>query len=130
MNCGSKFNAIHMATLEKIKPPPSGSPSSPPSATTGSSNPFPTEVAMTLMTTAGKPRLRKPPRNPLVLGTIWHCPVIINLAMPMPLLMIERASVMATEGDMLSFDTNRQIRMWIWGIDSKYGSENKIEYFS
>ena len=103
-----------MATLEKIKPPPQ-----PPSATTGSSNPFPTKVAMTLKTTAGKPRLRKPSRNPLVLGTILHGPVFINLAMPKLPLKIERTSVMVTEPDMLSFDANRQIRMRIWGSDSK-----------
>jgi hypothetical protein len=43
--------------------------------------------------------------------------------MPKLPLKIETASVMATEPDILSFDANRQIRMRIWGIDSKYGSE-------
>ena len=131
MNCGSKFNAIHMATLEKTKPPPR------PDATTGSNNPFPTKVAMTLNTTVGKPRLTKPSRNPLVLGTILHGPVFINLAMPKPPLKIERASVMRTDPEMISlmglsspFDISRQIRMCICGIDSKKGSEKNLEYFS
>ena len=88
MNCGSKFNAIHMAALEKIKPSPL------PYATAGSNNPFPTKVAMTLNTTAGKPRLTKPSRNPLVLGTILQGPVLaMNLAIPNPPLKIERASL-------------------------------------
>ena len=107
MNCGSKFNAIQMATLEKIKPLPRAfrnsvmgrahpAPTlaaSRPSATTGSNNPFPTKVAITLNTTAGKPRLTKPSMNPLVLGTILQGPVFMNLAMPNPPLKIERASV-------------------------------------
>ena len=101
MNCGSKFNAIHMAALEKIKPLPwlvffqayaSGAPL--PYASAGSNNPFPTKVAMTLNTTAGKPRLTKPSRNPLVLGTILQGPVLaMNLAIPNPQLKIERASL-------------------------------------
>ena len=91
MNCGSKFNAIHMATLEKIKP------SRISCATTGSNNPFPTKVAITLNTTAGKPRLTKPSRNPLVLGTILQGPVFINLAIPKPPLKIEKASEMKTD---------------------------------
>ena len=91
MNCGSKFNAIHMATLEKIKPLPK------PSATVGSNNPFPTKVAITLNTTAGKPRLTKPSRNPLVLGTILQGPVFMNLAIPNPPLKIERASETKTD---------------------------------
>ena len=105
-----------MATLEKIKPPP------PPSATTGSINPFPTKVAMTLNITAGKPRLTKPSRNPLVLGTILQGPVFINLAIPKPPLKIERASVTKTDRDNGAnslFDTTRQSTMWIWGMDSK-----------
>ena len=91
MNCGSKFNAIHMATLEKIKPPP------PPSATTGSINPFPTKVAMTLKITARKPRLAKPSRNPPVMGTILQGPFFMNLAIPNPPLNIDSASVMKTD---------------------------------
>ena len=120
MNCGNKFNAIHMATLEKTKP------LGPPYATTGSINPFPTNVAMTLSTTAGKPRLTKPSMNPLVLGTILHGPVFINLAIPNPPLKIDSVSVKRTDLDIPSkFDTSRQIRIWIWGIDSKKGSEKK-----
>mgnify|MGYP007048911862 CR=1 FL=1 len=90
MNCGSKFNAIHMATLEKIKPSPLRY------ATADSRNPFPTNVAMTLKTTTGKPRLTKPSRNPLVLGTILQGPVFMNLAIPNPPLKIESASVTKT----------------------------------
>ena len=124
MNCGSKFNAIHMAALEKIKPAP------PSSATTVSDNPFPTKVAMMLNTTAGKPRLTKPSINPLVLGIILQGPVFMNLAIPNPPLKIERASVKGTDPDHttsggVAFDVIRQIRMWIWGMDSKYGSEKK-----
>ena len=85
MNCGSKFNAIHMATLEKFKPPG-------PDATTGSNNPFPTKVVMILNITAGKPRLTKPSRNPLVWGTILQGPVFMNLAIPNPPLKIEMTS--------------------------------------
>ena len=81
-----------MATLEKTNPP---APPLPPklSATTGSNNPFPTKVAMILNITAGKPRLTKPSRNPLVWGTILQGPVFMNLAIPKPLLKIERTSV-------------------------------------
>ena len=113
MNCGSKFNAIHMATLEKIKP------FGPPTATAGSNNPFPTNVAMMLNTTAGKPRLTKPSRNPLVLGIILDGPVFRNLAIPNPPLKTDRARVRGTDPDFPAFDTSRQIRMWIWGMDSK-----------
>ena len=118
MNCGSKFNAIHMATLEKTKP------LGPPYATVGSNNPFPTKVAITLNTTAGKPRLTKPSRNPLVLGIILQGPVFMNLAIPNPPLKIERASVKGNDPENVSlgcvlFDTSRHIRMWIWGMDSK-----------
>ena len=66
-------------------------------ATVGSNNPFPTKVAITLNMTAGKPRLTKPSRNPLVLGTILQGPVFMNLAIPNPPLKIERASVMGTD---------------------------------
>ena len=127
MNCGSKFNAIHIATLETLKLQSCTS-----CATTGSNNPFPTKVAITLNTTGGKPRLTKPSRNPLVLGTILQGPVFMNLAMPNPPLKIERASVKGTDPDHttsggVAFDVIRQIRMWIWGMDSKYGSEkNRI----
>ena len=77
MNCGSKLNPIHMMTLAKIIP-------SAPSTTTGSINPFPRMVAIALSTTAGKPRLTNPSRNPLLLGTILHGPVFRNLAIPNP----------------------------------------------
>ena len=101
MNCGSKFNAIHMATLEKIKSPLPIRISvvrvNDLLATIGSNNPFPTKVAITLNTTAGKPRLTKPSRNPLVLGIILQGPVFMNLAIPNPPLKIERASVMGTD---------------------------------
>ena len=80
-----------MATLEKIKPPP------PPSATTGSINPFPTKVAMTLNITAGKPRLTMPSRNPPVMGNILQGPVFMNLAIPNPPLNIDSASEMKTD---------------------------------
>ena len=116
MNCGSKFNAIHMAALEKIKPAP------PSSATTVSDNPFPTKVAMMLNTTAGKPRLTKPSINPLVLGIILQGPVFMNLAIPNPPLKIERANVTKTDAgtsSCVAFDITRQSTMWIWGIDSK-----------
>ena len=125
MNCGSKFNAIHIATLETLKLQSCTS-----CATTGSNNPFPTKVAITLNTTAGKPMLTKPSRNPLVLGTILQGPVFMNLAMPNPPLKIERASVKGTEplnAFALLFDISRHIRMWIWGMDSKKGSiKNRI----
>ena len=125
MNCGSKFNAIHIATLETLKLQSCTS-----CATTGSNNPFPTKVAITLNTTAGKPMLTKPSRNPLVLGTILQGPVFMNLAMPNPPLKIERASVKGTDPENdsgLLFDTIRHIRTWIWGMDSKYGSgKNRI----
>ena len=103
-----------MRTSEKIKPPG-------PDATTGSNIPFPTKVVITLNTTAEKPRLTKPSRNPLVLGTILQGPVFMNLAIPNPPLKIERASVKGTDPDriQLEFDTSRHIRTWIWGMDSK-----------
>ena len=78
-----------MATLETTNPPVSVRLS----ATTGSNNPFPTKVAMILNITDGKPRLTKPSRNPLVWGTILQGPVFMNLAIPKPLLKIERTSV-------------------------------------
>ena len=110
-----------MATLETIKP------LRPQKATTGSNNPFPTKVAMMLNTTAGKPRLTKPSRNPLVLGIILDGPVFRNLAIPNPPLKIDRPSVKGTDPDIMSlFDIIRQIRMWIWGMDSKKGSEKKL----
>ena len=105
-----------MATLEKIKRAPR------PYATTGSNNPFPTNVAMTLNTTAGKPRLTKPSRNPLVQGTILQGPVFMNLAIPTPPLKIERANVTKTDAGTspcVAFDITRQSTTWIWGIDSK-----------
>ena len=89
MNCGSKFNAIHMATLEKIKPTVT--------VTTASKHPFPTKVAITLNTTVGKPRLTKPSRNPLVLGIILQGPVFMNLAIPNPPVKIEKTSEMITD---------------------------------
>ena len=63
--------------------------------------------------TAGKPRLTKPSRNPLVLGTILHGPVFINLAIPNPPLKVERASVMGTDPDnkLSPFDTIRKVRI-------------------
>ena len=55
----------------------------------------------------------------------------MNLVIPNPPLKIEKASVKGTDPDIpLLFDTSRQIRTWIWGIDSKKGSEKKIEYIS
>ena len=75
---------------------------------------------MMLNTSAGKPRLTKPSRNPLVLGIILDGPVFRNLAIPNPPLKTDRARVRGTDPDTgLSFDTIRQIRMWIWGMDSK-----------
>ena len=105
-----------MATFEKNKPLRPYS-----DATVGSNNPFPTKVAITLNTTDGKPRLTKPSRNPLVLGTILQGPVFMNLAIPNPPLNTDKASVKGTTDPDItfSFDTSRQMRMWIWGMDSK-----------
>ena len=106
-----------MATLETTNPPVSVRLS----ATTGSNNPFPTKVAMILNITDGKPRLTKPSRNPLVWGTILQGPVFMNLAIPNPPLNTDKASVKGTTDPDItfSFDTSRQMRMWIWGMDSK-----------
>ena len=66
-----------MTTLAKMIP-------SVPSTTTGNINPFPRRVAIALKTTAGKPRLTNPSRNPLLLGIILQGPVFRNLAIPNP----------------------------------------------
>ena len=76
---------------------------------------------MTLSTTDGKPKLTKPSRNPLVLDNILQGPVFRNLAIPNPPLNTEKASLKGTTDPDItfSFDTSRQMRMWIWGMDSK-----------
>ena len=81
-----------MATLEKTNPPALLLTLKLP-ATTGSNNPFPTKVAMILSITAGKPRLTKPSRNPLLWGTILQCTVFMNLAIPKPQVKIEKTSL-------------------------------------
>ena len=81
MKFGTKFNPTHMATLEKIKPPEIKVSLS---ANTGSVNPFPTRVAITLNTTAGKPRLTNPSKIPVVLGIILKGLVFRNFATPNP----------------------------------------------
>ena len=84
-----------------------------------------------LNTTTGKPRLTKPSKYPLFLGIIWQIPVFKNVAIPNPPLKTDKKSETKTvTGMSSSFDTSRQIRMWICGVDSKNGSERNIEYVS
>ena len=98
-----------MTTLRNLKPWRKSS------ATMANINPFPSRVARTLNTTAGNPRLIKPPKKPLVSGIILQGPVCRNLDMPNPPLMNEDTNVMINVVckclNLFEFDIAKHIRI-------------------